>query len=182
MRKQAACIATITSVFVLAISMVGQTSRSTSESGVFLARVAGVYKMQFQNGFVGGEKYQSEDILEVLPVDEHAAYVRMDIEFFNGHSGSIYGIATYGKNSLIYDNGKPGDEACVVEYIWSAEKIVTKADYEKTPGCTYYHGARGSLDRVEFLVKKKQTIHYMQRLRDSQQFKDAMDEYRKKRR
>jgi hypothetical protein len=152
---------------------------SASDSAAFLARVAGVYKSQFQNGNIDGDKYQSEDVLEVVPVDEHSAYVRMDLEFFNGHSGMIYGIATYGNNSLIYDNHKTGDERCIVEYIWTSDKVVTKADYEKTPGCTTYHGARGSLDQAEFLLKKKQTIRYMQRLKDSRQFKEAMDEYRK---
>jgi hypothetical protein len=148
---------------------------------VFLARVAGVYKAQFQNGNIDGDKYQSEDILEVVPVDDQAAYVRMDLEFFNGHSGRIYGIAIYGKNSVIYDPGEAGDERCIVEYIWSAEKVVTKADYEKTPGCIKYHGARGSLDSAEFLVKKKQRIRYMQRLKDSREFKDAMERYRNQR-
>jgi hypothetical protein len=160
----------------------GRTAKPTSESAAFLAQVAGVYKAQFQNGDIDGDKYQSEDVLEVVPVDDQAAYVRMDLEFFNGHSGRIYGIATYRKNSLIYDNGKAGDDRCIVEYVWSSDKVVTKADYEKTPGCLVYHGARGSLDHAEFLVKKKQTIRYMQRLKDSPQFKDAMEEYRRKKR
>ena len=156
----------------------GQTPKRRSESAEFLAQIAGVYKMQFTNGDVNGDTYQSEDILEVVAVDDHAAYVRMDLEFFNGHSGRIYGIATYGKNSLIYDNSEKGDERCVVEYIWSSDKIVTKADYDKTPGCRSYHGARGGLDGITFLVKKKQTIRYMQRLKDSLQFKEAMEKYR----
>ena len=158
-----------------------QTPNRRSESAAFLTEVAGVYKDQFQNGDVNGDKYQSEDILEVVPVDDHAAYVRMDLEFFNGHSGKIYGIATYGKNSLVYDNGRKGEDRCVVEYVWSSDKVITKADYDKTPGCRSYEGARGSLDRVEFLVKGKRTIRYMQRLKDSPQFKGAMDEYRKAR-
>ena len=160
----------------------GQASNPKSESAEFLAQVAGVYKSQFQNAVVNGEKYQSEDILEVVPIDDHAAYVRMDLQFANGHSGTVHGIATYGKNSLIYDNGKAGDEHCVVEYAWSSDKVVTKADYEKTPGCTYYHGARGSLDQATFLVKKKQTIRYMQRLKNSREFNEAMDEYRRTKR
>jgi hypothetical protein len=60
-----------------------QTPKVKSESSVFLGKVAGVYKEQFQNAFVNGEKYPSEDVLEVVPVDDHAAYVRMDLEFAN---------------------------------------------------------------------------------------------------
>lgn len=155
-----------------------QTSKPTSESAAFLMQVAGMYKTQFNNGDINGDKYPSEDILEIVPIDDHAAYVRMDLEFFNGHSGRIYGIATYGKRSLIYDNGEKGDDRCVVEYVWSSEKVMTRADYEKTPGCRGYHGARGSLDGAEFPVKKKQAIRYMDRLKNSREFKEAMSKYR----
>jgi hypothetical protein len=170
-------------VFLCAISIArqtaaGQATNPKSESAEFLRQVAGVYKSQFQNAFVNGEKYQSEDILEVVPVDDHAAYVRMDLQFANGHSGSVHGIAIYGKNSLIYDNGKAGAEHCIVEYAWSSDKVVTSADYEKTPGCASYHGARGSLNQATFPVKKKQTIRYMQRLKNSREFNEAMKEYR----
>jgi hypothetical protein len=159
--------------FVLA----AQTPKSSSESAVFLGRIAGVYKEQFQNAFVTGEKYPSEDVLEVVPVSNDAAYVRMDLEFSNGHSGQIYGIATYGRNTLIYDNGKAGDEHCVVEYVWSSDMVVTKADYEKTPGCSFYHGAHGSLEGAKFSVKKRRDIGYMQRLKNSKEFKEAIEEY-----
>ena len=103
----------------------------------------------------------------------------MDLEFFNGHSGRVFGIATYGKNSLVYDDRRPGDDHCVVEYVWSDTQVLTKADYERTPGCSYYHGARGSLDGAQFLTKKRQDIRYMQRLKNSVEFKKAMDEYQK---
>jgi len=152
-----------------------------SESAVFLGRIAGVYKEQFQNALVNGEKYQSEDILEVVPVDSNAAYVRMDLEFSNGHSSRIYGIATYGRNSLVYENGKTGDEHCVVEYVWSNDSVVTRADYEKTPGCSFYHGARGTLEGAKFSVTKRSDIGYMQRLKNSREFKEAMEEYTRSR-
>ena len=144
MRQHSKTITYIAVGFFCAVSLsLGQqTPNRRSESAAFLAEVAGVYKVQFQNGNVNGDKYQSEDVLEVVPIDDHAAYVRMDVEFFNGHSGRISGIATYGDNSLIYDNGQKGEDRCVVEYVWSSDKVITKADYDKTPGCRSYHGAR----------------------------------------
>jgi len=164
---------------VLGVALAAQAPKASLESSAFLARVAGVYREQFQNAFVNGEKYQSEDVLEVVPVDDHAAYVRMDLQFSNGHSGRIFGVAVYGRNSLIYDNGKSGDERCVVDYVWSKDMMVTKADYEKTPGCRFYHGARGTLDGLKFSLSRRRAIRYMQRLKDSQEFKAAMDQYRK---
>jgi hypothetical protein len=170
------CLATVLTAFSSFV-IPAQTPKSSSESAVFLGRIAGVYKEQFQNAFVNGEKYPSEDVLEVVPVSSDAAYVRMDLEFSNGHSGRIYGIATYGRNSMVYENGKAGDEHCVVEYVWSSDFVVTRADYEKTPGCSLYHGARGSLEGAKFSVTKRSDIGYMQRLKNSKEFKEAIEEY-----
>ena len=154
-----------------------QSPGTGSEPAQFLALAAGVYKVQFTNGDVEGNKYRSENILEVVPVAHDAAYVRMDLQFFNGHSGGISGIAVYGRHSLVYDNGEPGNNHCVIEYVWTQDRVVTGVDYGKTPGCRNYHGARGNLNGVEFALGKRRKIRYMQRLRDSLQFKQAMREY-----
>src|SRR5262249_3684998 len=49
-------------VFCAASLSSGQTPKPSSESAAFLAQVAGVYRVQFQNGDVNGRKYESEDI------------------------------------------------------------------------------------------------------------------------
>ena len=174
-------------VLALAALVFAASADSTHRESVapdvkaFLSRVAGVYRHRFKNAHVDGTTYESEDILEVVPVNDSAAYVRMDLEFYNGHSGRIYGIATYGKNSLVYDNGKEGDRRCVVEYVWSVDSVVTRADYDQTPGCLAYHGTRGTLDDAKFLIKSRQTIRYMDRLKNSPEFAEAMEEYRRRR-
>jgi len=152
-----------------------------SESQVFLAHVAGVYKERFQNELVSGEKFESEDILEVVPVDDTHAYIRMHLEFYNGHMGALYGIAAVnGRDSLLFDDGEAVYGRCVLTITWSAGQVVTSADYDKTPGCRNYHGARGTLNDITFNVAKQRTIKYMQRLKDSREFKSAMEDYRKR--
>lgn len=170
------------------VSSAAQSAPSTAspapvaDAQAFLARVAGVYKGRFENGNVSGEKYESENILEVVPVDDHSAYFRMHLEFFNGHIGGISGIATYkAPNTLVYDNARSdsvrgGGERCILEITWSAQTVSTVADYEKTPGCREYHGARGSLNG-DFQASSRRRIRYMQRLKESRQFRAAMDEY-----
>jgi len=59
--------------------------------------------------------------------------VRLEIQDF--WVGRIWGIATYDKNSLIYDNHQTGDDHCIIQYLWSASEVSTRVDYEKTPGC-----------------------------------------------
>jgi len=149
-----------------------------SRSQQFLEQVAGVYKDQFENGDVSGDKFQSENILEVVPVDNHAAYVRMHLEFFNGHVAAIYGIARYSDhNSLIYDNEEPGENHCVVEYVWTRTDVTVRADYEKTPGCSNYHGARGTLNAAHFKITKRRAIRYLQRLKASSEYKSSLTAY-----
>jgi hypothetical protein len=149
-----------------------------TEAATFLKKVAGVYKRPFENSLVTGEKVQSEDILEVVPVDDDHAYIRMHLEFYNGHIAALYGIATYsGHDSLVYDNREAGDERCVLTLSWSRSEVSTAVDYSKTPGCRQYHGVRASLDST-FSVAKRRDIRYLPRLRESRQFKAAMAEFR----
>lgn len=55
--------------------------------------LAGRYSKHFQNGFIDGSKYWSDDVVEIVPVDATHAYVRADLQFYNGHQCSIAGIA-----------------------------------------------------------------------------------------
>lgn len=159
--------------------LAGNVKKAKSESEIFLEKVSGVYKKTFNNGLADGSKYESENILEIVPVDDKAAYVRLELKFFNGHEGGIYGVATYGKESLVLETSPAPESRCLVELVWSENKILTKASYEKTPGCSSYHGARGSLDGAEFLTSKKRKIKYMKQLKSSMQYQEAVASYKK---
>src|SRR5436190_18737451 len=65
-------------------------------------QLAGVYKRSFANGTVDGDKYTSEDVLEIVPVGPRTAYVRARLQFYNGHSCSMYGIARAEGPRLVY--------------------------------------------------------------------------------
>jgi hypothetical protein len=147
----------------------------------FLEQAAGVYKRRFQDALVSGQKYDAEDILEIVPVSDHTAYVRMHLDFYNGHTGDIWGVATYaGDDTLIYDNGESGELRCVLTLAWTQEVVMIRADYGRTPGCRSYHGVRGDFNGVEFARSQRRTIRYLKRLKESTQFKSALDEYVKR--
>ena len=55
---------------------------------------AGRYFSQFADGRVTGEKYTGEDIVEVVPVASHAAYIRVHLDYYNGHTCGIYEVAS----------------------------------------------------------------------------------------
>jgi hypothetical protein len=106
-----------------AVALPAAPAARLSESQALLARIAGVYKERFRNEIVSGEKSASENILEVVPVDDAHAYVRMHLEFYNGHLGAIYGIAAV-------------------------------ANYDRTPGCRGYHGARVKSAMTDFRTRR----------------------------
>jgi hypothetical protein len=146
----------------------------------FIEQVAGVYKMSPTRFAFGSPKtFDSEDILEIVPFDDQSAYVRMKLDFGDGITGDIYGIATYAPpGTLVYDNtwskwraatSTSGDEHCAIKYVWSEETITTQAN-----GCKDYHGL---MDGIQFPRAKRATIRYLARLKNSREFKDALEEY-----
>lgn len=50
-----------------------------------VTQLAGRYSKSFENGLIDGSKYMSEDIVEIVTVDPRHSYVRLDLQFFNGH-------------------------------------------------------------------------------------------------
>ena len=71
-------------------------------AGVNVDAIAGVYKHRFKNALVSGEKYKSEDILEIVKVSPTSVYVSAHLEFFNGHECAINGVAKADGNALVY--------------------------------------------------------------------------------
>ncbi len=100
----------VVTVILSVCAIAGASGAQVTPPAAFLARAAGVYK----------EQSPSENLLEVVSVDDGHAYIRLQLKFHNGPMGSIYGIATYsGHDSLVYDNGKMGNERCLLEITWS---------------------------------------------------------------
>jgi hypothetical protein len=138
--------------------------------------LAGVYKSRFNNGLVTGEKYVSEDILEIVPTAPAAAYVRLHLEFYNGHECALSGIAHAEGPDLVYREppaSKAGDRACVLHVSRNAGKVVLS---DEEGSCQGYCGARGSLSNDSFPLSSRRPIRYMARLKASSEFKEALAE------
>lgn len=146
---------------------------ANAEAKTPLADWAGVYKHQFKNGDVEGHSYQSEDILELVPVDDTHAYVRIALEFFNGHSCSFAEVMTLEDARLIWRGKKEYDfDPCTLGVSADQSKIRIE-DISRT--ClSYYCGARGMLDGASWPLSAKRPIRYMDRLKGSREFKDAI--------
>ena len=139
------------------------------------AHLAGVYKKRFKNGDVSGEQYISEDILEIVPINRDRAYVRTDLEFFNGHSCALHGVARATESDLVYTqplSKQIGDRRCVLHIRLERGSLVLNDD----GSCRDYCGARGMFRGSSFPVSSRRPIRYMARLKASREYAEALAE------
>jgi hypothetical protein len=138
---------------------------------------AGVYKLRFENALVSGEVYESENILEVVPLDAQSAYVRAHLEFANGHSCSLYVVMNVEGDRLIYREPNPPAHRgqCIVTLDRVNGEMIIDETEESECGAAHC-GARGSLRDQRLPVSSQRRIRYMERLRASVQYDLAMRE------
>ena len=138
--------------------------------------LAGVYKTQFKNGNISGDKYDSEDILEIVKVSPKTAYIRTHLEFFNGHVCNIQGVADVEDSALVYhgpDNieGKPCQLS--VRLVRGRVTLEDQEGHCAIGTC----GNRGMYNGTTFDLKRKRPIRYMKILLKSAEYKAAVKEH-----
>lgn len=158
-----------------AVTLSGVAANAAAPS--LVSALAGRYSHHFQNGMVSGERYQSDDVVEIVPVDAGHAYLRLSLQFYNGHSCSLSGIARAERDELVYRepaSKQVGDQQCAI----SVRRRGGKLSWTDGNGsCRAYCGARGSLTDGDLPWASRRRITYLPRLRASSQFHDAMSEW-----
>jgi hypothetical protein len=150
-------------------------------------KMAGVYKHRFTSGYVvpgkADEFYEVEDVIEIVPYDADHIYVRADLNFYNGHTCQIYGLARFESGKFVYHDPEPplpGHAPCVLRVGVEKGKL-TLSDRDGAAGessCWTHCGVRGSLTH-DIGMDKRRDIRYMARLKASRQYKQAVDEREK---
>jgi hypothetical protein len=164
-------LAAFMAVSVLTLSM------PALAADVNVDKLAGVYKKQFKNGNIAGDKYQSEDILEIVKVSPTTAYVRIHLEFFNAHVCDIWGVANVEGDALVYRAKRENVQGklCVLSVKAKAGKVVLE---DQDGACAIGTcGNRGMYNGTAFELKQHRTIRYMDVLLKSDQYKDSIDEH-----
>lgn len=139
-------------------------------------KLAGVYKKQFKNGNVSGDKYDSEDILEIVKVSPTAAYLKTHLEFFNGHVCNIHGIADLEGVALVY-RGPKNVEGKPCELRVKVERGKIALDDNDGHCAIGTCGNRGMYNGTAFELKRRRTIRYMDILLKSDDYKAAIAEH-----
>lgn len=158
--------------------LVGATSALAADTA--LPNLAGRYYRQFPNALVSGEKYTGENTVEIVPVAPGAAYVRIHLDYYNGHSCGIYGVAQSEGDTLVYrDPGPPSARTegrrCELR-VRRSGKSLSIDDGEGS--CLDYCGMRGTLSRVALPYGSKRPITYLGRLKSSSQYRAAVATWR----
>lgn len=152
-------------------------------SAALIEELHGVYKFRFKNGLVTGESYQSEDIVEIVPFDDSHIYIRAHLEFANGHQCSIWGIAGYEDGTFVYrepENTSIMTPSCTLKISATKEKLIL-TDVDSATGhstCSSHCGARGSFFNYSIARSSKRKIRYLERLKASSQYLEAVDTFR----
>ena len=166
-------------LLALAIGLGAGASHAQPAADPLIGEIEGVYKHRFQNGLVTGEKYRSEDVVEIVRYDPTRIYVRAELQFFNGHECSISGIAAYVDGKFVYDepSTEPAAQACHFE-VGADGQAIRFADANGACRATHC-GARGGLDGYAIARDSKRPIRYMDRLKRSTEYKQAVSELKK---
>lgn len=149
----------------------------------------GVYKHRFQNGLVedGGAKpdrqIMSEDVVEIVRYDASSIYVRARLNFYNGHICGISGIARYdpAKGAFVYrtrEASLPEEPPCELAVSLTGRQLVLsdRPQPEAAATCRAYCGVRGSLSNYGIERSSKRKIRYLERLKASRKYRDAVAE------
>lgn len=141
--------------------------------------VAGVYKHSFDNGDVEGDRYRSEDILELVTVSPKTVYFRTRLEFFNGHECALSGIADVEGAALVFHDPQADYQGrhCVLRIEKTAAALAFR-EGDATWTCkNEYCGERGAFEGEDFALRERRTIRYMARLLASQEYREAVSSY-----
>lgn len=143
--------------------------------------LAGRYSKHFQNGFVDGSKYWSDDVVEIVPVDATHAYFRAELQFYNGHECSLSGVARAVGNKLVYREKEVTafggiDKPCTLSISASGKDLLLD---DAGGTCKANCGARGTFSDFRFIpLSSKRPITYMAKLKESEEYKGAVDDWK----
>ena len=160
---------------MLFAALLGTTSNIAPASPA--SDLAGRYSHHFRNGQVNGPDYWSDDVAEIVPVDARHAYVRLALDFYNGHNCSLSGVAQIQGDTLVYqgppDDTFAGSTPCRLVVRRKGAKL-SWTDGENS--CKAHCGERGSLMEGDLPWSSKRPITYMARLKGSSEYRAAMAE------
>ncbi|MFB9289899.1 hypothetical protein ACFFTM_16290 [Pseudoduganella plicata] len=149
-----------------------------------IADIEGVYKKRFKTTFqmpgVGETVEDAEDIVEVVRFDDDHVDVRADLSFSNGRSCSFYGIAGRDGDRYVYRAAPTAEQPRACTVILSVQEnnllLTDRVRPNEEPTCQDSCGPRAALADTTMPLKSRRPIRYMERLKNSRQYREAVQE------
>jgi hypothetical protein len=135
----------------------------------------GLYRYKFKNGLMNGTKYESENRLALLKLTPISAYFNTHLEWANGHSCDLSGVADLDTNgALVYRKPSIEDRICIFSIKATSDGLVFG---DEGGACRLIScGARGRLAGVEFKFKERGKLP-ADEIRKSRDFERAVEEH-----
>lgn len=168
--------------FLLAGAVMASSVGAADAPRTTMQQMQGVYKARFPNGTIDGrERWISEDIVEIVPMDPSHIYFRAELAFSNGHRCGVSGAATYQQGGFVYRDPKYDtafQQRCVLQlHLTGTDLVLNDADPQSGHStCQQYCGMRGSLRDYRIARSKRRTIRYLPRLKASPQYQQALQQ------
>jgi hypothetical protein len=152
-------------------------------SSSLIKDIEGVYKHRFTNRIVvpgkPDEKYEAEDVVEVVRHDDEHIYVRASLTFDNGHHCGIAGVAAYENGAFIYRDPNPTlseKQSCMLTVSVKGESLhLSDRSTPKGPStCSALCSAPANLGDYSIAASKKAKITYLPKLKASKDYVKAV--------
>lgn len=170
-----ALVGTVLGAAAAAAALAAPAPRPASS---LVTALAGRYSHHFTDGLVDGTFYPADDVAEVVPVDATHAYVRFALNFYNGHTCSLAGVAAARGDALVYtepaDAAIGGEPRCTLTVRRGGGTLAWDDRYS----CKSHCGERGSFSDGGLPWASRRAIGYLPRLKASRQYRDALTEWR----
>lgn len=154
------------------------SSAAAPDGDALMARLEGVYKRRFRIEVVGDGAVMVEDVVEIVRHAPGQIYVRAALNFANGHSCGIYGIAVFERDAFVYRTTELAEKnaPCILSVAERGVDLMLsdRPTPESGATCAAYCGARGSLSEYRIPMKNRRPIRYLARLKASRQYKEAV--------
>jgi hypothetical protein len=140
-----------------------------------LDKIVGVYRHPLKVETVDDGIVPMENILEIVRYGETSAYMRTRLHFTNGHLCGLFGIAEVEGDQLVYRSASERDTSsqCILALTIGSGTIV----FEDKAECQLHCGFRGGFTSAEFKRSHRRPIAYLDRIRKSRQYQEAVEEY-----
>jgi hypothetical protein len=159
------------------LAVIGGATIAAVKSTTAVQRLAGRYSEHFRNGNIDGDKYWSDNVVEIVPIDPSHAYFKISLQFFNGHSCSLHGVARATGAGLDYfGSTKDYAPGCHMTLRRNGSHVLLD-DHDGT--CQSSCGARGGYGGDGLPWNSKRSISYQALIKGSSEYRAALDEWRR---